>query len=110
MLSPIILVSHSILIFSILVLAGAIMGFVKANSKASLIAGLISASAFTYCYWLSLNGDPLFAFKLAFVFIGVLEFIFLVRLIKTKKFMPSGLMLILCIVEQIILYSAGAIF
>lgn len=94
--------SISIVVFSILVTAGAIMGFVKAKSKASLIAGIVSAIAFMYCYWLA-QQDPYHGFRLAVIFIGVLEGIFLVRLMKTKKFMPSGLMLILCLTEQIVL-------
>jgi uncharacterized membrane protein (UPF0136 family) len=109
MLGPIVFATHSIITFTILVLVGAIIGFKKAGSKASLTAGILSAIAFTYCYWLSFS-NPLFAFKLAFVLVGVLEGIFLIRLIKTKKFMPSGVMLILCIIEHSILAFALGVF
>jgi uncharacterized membrane protein (UPF0136 family) len=100
--------SLSILVFAILMLVGGIMGFKKAKSKPSLIAGCVSAAVFAGCYIFSLS-NPLLAFKLAFVASGALEGIFLVRLIKTKKFMPSGLLLILSILEQLELYMTMAV-
>ncbi len=95
--------SISILVFAVLVLVGGIMGYKKAQSKPSLIAGIVSATSLGYCYWQS-QTSPIYAFKLAFALIGALDGVFLVRLFKTKKFMPSGLMLILCVIEQIELY------
>jgi len=92
----------AILVLAVLVLVGGIIGFKKAKSKASLIAGTVSAILLTACAWLSIR-RPEFGFKSAFLITGLLEGIFIVRLIKTKKFMPSGLMLIFCILEQLIL-------
>lgn len=91
--------------FAGLVLIGGLIGFKKAKSKASLIASVVSTLALTYCYWFS-HQSALPGLKLAFILIGVLEGIFIVRLLKTKKFMPSGLMLILCGIEQSILFYA----
>jgi len=93
----------SILAYAVLMLIGGIIGFKKAKSKASLIAGVISAIALSICSWFS-QSNPASAFKLAFILIGALDGVFLVRLIKTKKFMPSGLMLILSILEQVEIY------
>jgi uncharacterized membrane protein (UPF0136 family) len=82
-------------------LVGGIIGFKKAQSKASLLSGVISAIFLGTCYWQSLSNP--FWIQIAFLIIGALDGVFLVRLIKTKKFMPAGLMLILCIIEQTIL-------
>ncbi len=97
----------SILVFALLMLVGGIIGFKKAQSRASLISGILSAISLCYCFWQSLT-NPLYAIKLAFVIIGALDGIFFVRLMKAKKFMPSGMLLVLCIVEQIELYLTMA--
>ncbi len=99
--------STSILVFAIFMLVGGIIGYKKAKSKASIISGTISAISLIYCYLQSLS-NPLYAFKLAFCVIGALDGIFFVRLLKTKKFMPSGILLILSIIEQIELYLTMA--
>lgn len=77
------------------------MGFVKAKSKASLIAGTVSAVLIGGCYVLALS-KPAAGFVGAFVVATILDGIFAVRLLKTKKFMPSGMLLILCIVCQVL--------
>jgi uncharacterized membrane protein (UPF0136 family) len=89
----------SIVIFAILVLVGGIMGFVKGKSKASLIAGVSSAGLLFWCA-LTAHGHSQNGIMRALLVIAVLEGIFVVRLVKTKKFMPSGMMLILCLLEQ----------
>ena len=97
--------SISILVFALLVLVGGIIGFKKAKSKASLIASAISAILLAICFWLSHHHAEA-GYKLTFIVTGILEGIFVMRLMKTKKFMPSGLMLILCALEQIVLFVA----
>jgi len=94
----------SILVFAVLMLAGGILGFKKAKSKPSLISGIVSALLLGGCYLLS-QSNPLLSFKLAFLINGALDGVFLVRLMKTRKFMPAGLMLVLCIIEQIELFT-----
>ena len=89
----------SLLILSIFVLIGGIIGYVKAKSKASLIAGTISAVllAVSFAYALS---DPLHGLIAGLIVTVLLDGVFIMRLIKTKKFMPSGLMIILCLITQ----------
>jgi len=96
---------NSIFALSILVLMGGIMGFVKAKSKASLIAGVVSsillAGSFALC--LTNMKQGLIA---GFVVSVLLDSIFAMRLAKTKKFMPSGLMLIFCATVQALIVGA----
>lgn len=84
--------SITALVLAALVIIGGIIGFAKAQSIASLIAGVVSAALLGGCVFLmSLNqGYGLIA---AIVVAGILEGIFFVRLRKTKKFMPAGLMI-----------------
>jgi len=83
-------------IYIVLLLAGGLMGFLKARSKISLI----SASVFAALLILTaVPGilDRRFAMNLANVLMAALLVVFSVRLAKTKKFMPSGWMLVITI-------------
>lgn len=74
-----------------LLVVGGFMGYLKAGSKVSLISALVSAVLLAVAeLWLSKPATE--------VILGLLVAMFLWRLIKTKKFMPSGLMLILTVV------------
>lgn len=88
----------SILIFAVLVGVGGVMGFVKAQSKASLISGSVSAVILAACYLLSSSSHQL-GMLLAAVVSLLLFVVFGIRFSKTKKFMPSGMLLILSLVE-----------
>ena len=89
----------SLLVLSIFVLIGGIIGYTKAKSKASLIAGTISSVllAVSFAYALS---DPLHGLMAGLAVTVLLDVVFVMRLIKTKKFMPSGMMIILCVITQ----------
>ena len=91
----------SILILTIIVLGGGIMGYIKANSKASLIAGSICAALLSVSFAICLNYTKS-GFIAAMVVTAMLDIIFGIRLAKTKRFMPSGVMLALCLVEQML--------
>ncbi|MEK7676911.1 MAG: TMEM14 family protein [Verrucomicrobiota bacterium] len=83
---------HLILwIYIILLLAGGLMGFIKAQSKISLIASVSFAAL------LVLFALDVFLFRYHGAVLVMLLILFGVRLAKTKKFMPSGLMLILTV-------------
>ncbi len=79
--------------YGILVFAGGILGYVKSSSKISLISGvaggiLLLVSAFAQ--WQELSwGKPL-----AIAIAAILSLAFVGRLVKTQKFMPSGLLLL----------------
>jgi uncharacterized membrane protein (UPF0136 family) len=83
-------------IYIVLLLVGGLIGFFKAKSRVSLI----SSSVFALLLVLTtLHGifQPAFAQDLANVILAALLVVFAVRLAKTKKFMPGGLMLVLTI-------------
>ncbi len=84
---------HTVLwIYIILLLAGGLIGFLKAGSKISLMTSAVSAAVLI----VTMNHrvfQPAFASALADLVMAALLIVFAVRLAKTKKFMPSGLML-----------------
>ncbi len=97
----------AVLVLAILTVLGGVMGFVKAKSKASLIAGSISGLALAACYFVAVSqGAP--GLIGALVVSALLEGVFIKRLVKTKKFMPSGVMLISCGICQILVVLAMA--
>jgi len=82
--------------YVVLLLLGGVFGFYKGKSKISLITSAVSAALLVLTV---LPGvfQPAFARGLANVIMAVLLVVFAVRLGKTKKFMPGGLMLVLTI-------------
>ncbi len=80
-------------IYIILLVVGGLIGFLKAGSKASLIA----SSSFALALILA-NQNIVLARNMVDVILGVLLLFFAMRLTKSKKFMPNGMMLILTIV------------
>ena len=84
---------YSVLILSILMAVGGIMGFKKAKSKPSLIMGVGSAILLAVSFVVSLS-NPSYGLVGAAIITAILEFVFGVRLAKTKKFMPSGMLLV----------------
>jgi len=83
-------------IYIVLLLVGGLIGFLKAGSKESLIASAVSAALLIIASIPSLL-QPGIREILIQTILAALLVIFAVRLTKTKKFMPSGLMLILTI-------------
>jgi len=77
-------------IYIVLLLVGGLIGFFKAGSKPSLIASVGFAALLTLC---ALN--VIFKGYVADLLLVALLVVFGIRLSKTKKFMPSGLMLVL---------------
>lgn len=79
-------------IYILLLLGGGLMGFLKAGSKVSLITSAVSAALLI----LTLTGlfAPRVARGMADVIMAALLVVFAIRLTKTRKFMPSGLMLL----------------
>lgn len=83
-------------IYIALLVAGGIMGFVKAKSKASLIASLAFAIP------LALAGSGVIAGWIADLVLAILLVFFGKKYVAGKKFMPSGLMAILSIITLIV--------
>ena len=84
--------------YGILALVGGIIGYVQAQSKASLISGIISGLLLIIGGVMQLQGQQ-GGLVLATVITAVLVIVFAIRLIKTRKFMPAGLMSLLGVVS-----------
>ena len=94
----------AILIYGLVSLVGGLIGYFQAGSKASLISGSISGVLMLICSYLMSQG-----FKWAYLIAGALTllliFVFSIRLQKTGKFMPAGLMIAFGVVALILIIS-----
>ena len=79
------------LIYGILAIVGGIIGYLTARSKPSLISGIVSGLLLLIGVLRAAQGiaSGLWVVKIVTL---VLVVVFIIRLIKTKKFMPAGLM------------------
>jgi uncharacterized membrane protein (UPF0136 family) len=75
-------------VYIVLLLAGGLMGFIKAKSKISLITSALFAGLLALCATAVIR-----PFYIADILVGLLLVVFGVRFAKGRKFMPSGLML-----------------
>ena len=84
--------AHTVLwIYIVLMVLGGVMGFVKAKSKASIIASVAFGAI------LSLFALGILPYQYHVWVLVVLLVFFGMRFAKSKKFMPNGLMTILTI-------------
>jgi uncharacterized membrane protein (UPF0136 family) len=74
-------------VYIALLLAGGLMGFIKAKSKISLITSALFAVLLALC-----ATGVLRPFYIADILVGLLLIVFGVRFAKGRKFMPAGLM------------------
>ena len=81
----------SLSLYAVLVLVGGIIGFVKANSRASLIAGIVSAALLGVAASLVASGAVRLGAGLGALAAIALIARFLPAFSKTKKLMPAGL-------------------
>jgi uncharacterized membrane protein (UPF0136 family) len=79
--------------YGLLAIIGGIIGYKQAQSKMSLISGSVSGVLLVLGGILQLQGINA-GLILAAAIAAVLLVVFTIRLSKTRKFMPSGLMLI----------------
>lgn len=79
--------------YGILAIIGGIIGYVQAYSKASLISGSISGLLLIFGGVMQLQAQD-WGLTLAAVVTALLVVVFAVRLAKTRKFMPAGLMMV----------------
>ena len=84
-------------VYIILLVIGGLIGFLKAKSKVSLIMSVTFAVVLILAAIPNLL-DAKLAKGLVNVVMAVLLVVFTLRLIKTKKFMPAGLMLVITII------------
>ncbi len=80
-------------IYIVLLVIGGLIGFLKAKSKVSLIMSVAFAAALSLC-----AARIVFEPYMADILLAALLVVFAMRVVRTKKFMPAGLMLVLTIV------------
>ncbi len=90
--------------YGILSIVGGIIGYKQAGSKISLISGAISGLLLILAGILQLQGQS-YGFVFAGVITVVLVVFFAMRLQKTRKFMPAGLMTVLGVVTLVVIAS-----
>jgi len=90
-------------VYIVLLLAGGLMGYLKAGSKVSLITSAVFAVALGVAGYAPLPYGP----QVILALLILLLVVFAVRLFKTRKFMPAGLMVILTVVALLLLYGSG---
>ncbi|MBE9047064.1 hypothetical protein IQ255_22135 [Pleurocapsales cyanobacterium LEGE 10410] len=86
---------------------GGIWGYLKSKSKPSLIAGCLSSVLLLVAAAMQLQGLD-FGLLLSKIVILLLVVVFAVRLIKTSRFMPSGVMLIAGIIALSCLFTQSS--
>lgn len=94
-------------VYAALLIIGGIMGYMKAKSKASLIMGIVSG--ILILVGVALLNTSLKAGMITVVIVsGLLSIVFWKRFMKTRAFMPAGLLLllslavlILCLIQQL---------
>jgi len=77
-------------IYIVLLVIGGLIGLLKGKSKVSLTMSVIFAALLSLC-----AAGIIFQSYVADTLLAVLLVVFGMRLAKTKKFMPAGLMLVL---------------
>ena len=88
-------------IYGVIMILGGIMGFVKVGSKASLISGVgmgLALLASGFGVWRG-SADSL---VVALVIAALLMVIFAIRYVKTRRFMPGGMLAILSLVAVVV--------
>ena len=76
-------------IYIILLVGGGLIGFFKGKSPVSLIMSVAFAAALSLC------AAGIMIQPMADVLLAALLVVFAIRLVKTKKFMPAGMLLVL---------------
>jgi len=89
------------IIFGLLTIAGGVMGYVKAGSVASIVAGTISGVLLLLAAFL-LPQQFAIALILAAVVCILLAGRFLPAFLKTGKMMPAGMMAILSLIGVVV--------
>ena len=72
-----------------MLMLGGLVGFLKAKSKISLITSFVFSVVLSLC---ALNKLPI---QVAWGVLSFLALFFLIRFLKTRKFMPGGMMTLL---------------
>lgn len=90
--------------YGLLAFVGGIVGYTKAKSKPSLISGTVSGVLLIMAGIVSSLGLG-WGVSLAAIITAVLVIVFVVRLLKTRKFMPAGIMIIAGVAALIVMVT-----
>ena len=90
--------------YGLLSALGGIWGYIKSKSKPSLISGCLSGILLFIAATMQIQED-LTGLAIAKIVVLLLVAVFTIRLIKTAKFMPSGIMLITGIITLFGIFS-----
>lgn len=96
--------SITLALYALLLAGGGFMGMLKGKSRASLIAGVVSATLALFCLLVAeLGGRPALGLGLGLALaLGLLVF-FTRRFTATKRFVPGGLMALVSLLVVVIL-------
>lgn len=93
--------------YALLLAVGGTIGYIKAKSAASLIAGIVSAALIMACFGISIVAQwHRLAYGLGMVIAIGLLMVFGGRYMEKKKFMPSGLLALISLAVAILLILA----
>jgi uncharacterized membrane protein (UPF0136 family) len=87
-----------LIVYAVLLIVGGVMGFVKAKSRPSLIAGVGSGIIAAIAAWISGNYNEDGGYSLALLLAIALFLFFGYRASVTRKFMPAGLLAVASVV------------
>lgn len=79
-------------VYIVLLIIGGLIGYLKGKSKVSLVMSAAFAAALSLC-----AAGIVFQPYMADILLALLIVVFAMRVVKTKKFMPGGLMLVITI-------------
>ena len=82
-------------IYIVLLVIGGLIGFLKAKSKISLITSVAFGIVLGFC------AADVWPIQVAWGILSFLALFFLIRFLKTRKFMPGGMMTLLTFVTII---------
>lgn len=89
------------LIFGALTIVGGVIGYVKAGSVPSIIAGAITGVLLLVAGWI-LPGNRTVGLAMALIVSVLLAVQFVPKLIRTGKMMPAGLMSVLSVIGIVV--------
>jgi uncharacterized membrane protein (UPF0136 family) len=93
------------LVFGVLTIAGGVIGYLKAGSVASIVAGAITGIALIAA-GLLLPGNRELALLLGLVTSAILAGQFIPRMLRTRRLMPAGVMSVLSVIGIVIAIAA----
>lgn len=86
--------------YALIVGIGGVFGYMKAKSTKSLLAGLISGLILLIAWFLATK-TPTVGLGIATLMAAVLLVVFITRFVRTRKFMPAGMMMLLNLVATV---------